>query len=138
MMEIILEDWWKFILIIISLSIAAHLAGKTIIDLFREINTLFNTLSRELTLRTRPKRGAIVNIIMLLFAGLLALSLVIPNALAQLGLQDNENIKIPLLGIGVFLATACISGLMIHSFESELPAFTSHELEESPDSEQSE
>ena len=123
-MDKILANWWQFSIIVIVLVIGIYLAGKSTESLLEQIKGILVTLAKEPIFKTASNRAASVNLIMLIFSGILAIALVVPNLLSQLGLElQEQNSYLITLGVFQFLAVGGGSGYFIMQFENQLPAF---------------
>lgn len=122
-MELILAHWWQFSIIVLVLLIALVFAGKSTETIIILIKDTLLTLAREAIFKTASSRAASVNVIMLIFSGVIAIALVIPNILVQLGLKEENNSFLIFLGVIQFLMVGGGSGYGIYLFEKTLPAF---------------
>jgi hypothetical protein len=122
-MELILAHWWQFTIIVIVLVFATYVAGKSAETILVLIKETLLTLARETLFKTASSRAASINVIMLIFSGILAIALVIPNILVQLGLKEESESFVIFLGVFQFLLVGGGSGYGIYLFEKTLPAF---------------
>lgn len=123
-MEIILANWWQFSILVILLIIGIYIAGKSTENLIKLVMGILVTLSKEPGFKAESNRAALVNIIMVIFSVILAIALVVPNYLSQLGLELQAQNSYPItLGIIVFLTVCVGSGYFILQFKNQIPAF---------------
>lgn len=126
-MDIILTYWWQFLIVVAAIVVAAYVLGKSMERILVIIKDTVVTLVREPFFKTAPSRATAVNVIMLIFSGIGMIALVIPNALIQLGLQEQKGSFYTIVGIIQFMVVGGGSGYGIHLFEKSFPAFRDDE-----------
>jgi len=122
-MEKIIEYWWQFAIIAIVLTGCLYVVGKSAEGFLVLMKGILLTLAKEALSKTSSSRAASVNVIMLIISGILAVVLVTPNVLIQLGLKEENGYFTTVLGVAQFLLVGVGSGYFILRFEEQIPAF---------------
>ena len=124
-MELLLENWWKFSLMLLAMALALWIVGKAGDNAFVYFKEILVVLKEELGARTASRRAGGLNVLMLLIAGLLAFVASVPSIASSLGFleEKNSNNYAPIYFLG-FILLSWISTHYCRSAEKQSSAFS--------------
>ena len=123
-LELILDHWWQFLLVLAGLTLAAKVIGLSLEGTLKALGSLVVTLGREFTGRTSSQLSAFVNILMIVFALFVTVLLISPSVLSQLGLLVGDGSgSAAILGVFLLVLVLLVSPWFILQFEKETRDF---------------
>lgn len=120
--NLVFENWWQAILIIIVLGCLIIAVSNSFEKLFNLFIKTVRVIGKEFSLRTQSVRASIINLFFGILAAFIAIIIITPSILCQLGFTE-ENINSSWPGIILVIIVFLGSGLFIYKFETELRAF---------------
>jgi hypothetical protein len=127
--ENIATYWWQLCIVIIVLTGAMITIFKGFEGTLKAIGGYFGTLKDDILLKSPARRANTTNNLILIFSFALALTLITPNALSQLGLIDAPpNRDSILLGAFLFIVPTLVCPIWLRSYENLAPSKYENQL----------
>lgn len=114
--------------------IAFLVAAKLIKPDFPGINNILKTIFKEIRLLSDAKFGGFINLVMVVFASIVAFLLISPSFLENIGLVDGDNSLDKVLGVGLIIFVFYISAKYLFKYEIESDLFKREQQKEDLDS----
>lgn len=122
-LEFYVTHWWQISILVIVFAYSIRIIGSDIEPLLDKLNNIVVSLSKELSLQSPAGRAATMNLVLAALAFVVAIILIVPNLLVQIGIQEEQNSMNVILGIVLILFVFTMSGFFLYLFEFQLPAF---------------